>query len=297
MRHNRWARLVRTMRAVIADERGGVAVYVAVAMPLLLGSVGLGVDVGLTYSSRQSAQTQADAAAMAAALELARGKTIDEARTAATSDAEHNGFVTARGDVITVNSPPATGPFSADATAAEVQITRPVRLTFVGFVGAERDITVAARAVARPVRSDACVWSLEDIDTGIGLTGTADVQLNCGVYARSTSGEAIEQNGSSCLHATSVVTAGGTSGACIHPPPRTNAAQLDDPLGGLPEPTASSTCDHPKVYKITKDETLSQGVYCGGIQVSGNAKVKIQPWPLRVAPWGIQSRWQLRAER
>jgi hypothetical protein len=269
MPQRRCAPLFRTLRAAISDDRGGVAAYAALAMPVLLGSVGLGVDVGLTYSSRQAAQAQADAAAMAAALELARGKTINEAKTAATDDAEDNGFVAARGDVIAVNSPPATGPFSANATAAEVQITRPVRLTFVGFVGAERDISVTARAVARPVRTEACVWSLEDIDTGIGLTGTADVELNCGVYARSTSGEAIEQNGSSCLRATSVVTAGGTSGACIHPPPRTNAAQLDDPLGGMPEPTASSTCDWTN-KRINSDETLSQGVYCGGIRVNGN---------------------------
>ena len=269
-------RLSGSLRFLLADERGVVAVYAAIAMPLLLGSIGLGVDVGLAYSSRQAAQHQADAAAMAAALEIARGKTTDEVEAAATLDAEDNGFVAARGDTIAVNSPPTTGPLTADATAAEVLITRPVHLTFVGFVGAEQDITVTARAVARPVRTDACVWALEEIDTGVGLVGTADVELNCGVYARSTSGSAIEQKGSSCLTATSVVTAGGTIGSCINPTPRTNAAQLDDPLGGLPEPTASSTCDNTN-KKVNSDETLNPGVYCGGIKVTGNAKVTFNP--------------------
>ena len=275
-----WCQRLRQLQACLrwlsADERGGVAVYAAIALPLLLGSVGLGVDVGLAYTSRQAAQHQADAAAMAAALELARGKTADEAEAAATTDAEENGFVDARGDTIEVESPPTSGAFAGDAEAAEVQITRPVTLTFVGFVGAERAITVTARAVAKPVRSAACVWSLEEINTGVGLTGTADVELNCGVYARSTSGAAIEQKGSSCLTATSVVTAGGAIGACIHPTPRTNAAQLDDPLGGLPEPVASTTCDHNN-QKVNKDTTLSPGVYCGGIQITGNAKVHFNP--------------------
>ena len=100
------------MRAAVSDDRGAIAVYAALAMPLLLGSIGLGVDVGLTYSSRQSAQAraQADAAAMSAAPELARGKTVDEARTSATHDAGENGFVEARGDTIAVNSPPASPP-------------------------------------------------------------------------------------------------------------------------------------------------------------------------------------------
>jgi Flp pilus assembly protein TadG len=192
-----WCQRLRQLQACLrwlsADERGGVAVYVAIALPLLLGSVGMGVDVGLAYTSRQAAQHQADAAAMAAALELARGKTADEAEAAATTDAEENGFVDTRGDTIEVESPPTSGAFAGDAEATEVQITRPVTLTFVGFVGAERNITVTARAVAKPVRSAACVWSLEEINTGVGLTGTADVELNCGVYARSTSGAAIAE--------------------------------------------------------------------------------------------------------
>ena len=132
------------LRRLLGDEHGGVAVYAAIVMPLLLGSIGLGVDVGLSYSSRQAAQHRADAAAMAAALEINKGKTPDEVEAAATSDAEDNGFVAARGDTIAVNSPPTTGDFSSDGTAAEVQITRPVQLSFVRFVGADSNITVSA---------------------------------------------------------------------------------------------------------------------------------------------------------
>ena len=46
-----WCQRLRQLQACLrclsADERGGVAVYAAIALPLLLGSVGMGVDVGL----------------------------------------------------------------------------------------------------------------------------------------------------------------------------------------------------------------------------------------------------------
>ncbi len=168
-------------------------------------------------------------------------------------------WLESRGDTIAVTSPPTAGAFAGDATAAEVQITRPVQLSFVRFVGADSDITVSARAVARLVRPEACVWSLEPIEIGVELTGTAQVELNCGVYARSTSGEAIDQNGTSCLTATSVVTAGGTSGACIHPTPRSGAAQIDDPLGGLPVPSTATSCDHPNKVQIHSEPYSEPG--------------------------------------
>ena len=76
------------LKALLGDDHGSVAVYAAIMMPILLGSIGLGVDMGLAYSSRQSAQNQADAGAMAAALEIKQGKKTDEVEAAATSDAK-----------------------------------------------------------------------------------------------------------------------------------------------------------------------------------------------------------------
>jgi hypothetical protein len=99
--------------------------------------------------------------------------------------------------------------------------------------------------VARHLRTEACVWALETVSTGVSLTGTADVSLNCGVYARSTGGGAVTQKGTSCLTATSVVVAGGTIGSCIKPTPRSDAAQLDDPLVLLCHKHAKVGVDEP----------------------------------------------------
>ena len=51
---------------------GGVLVYVAIAAPVLIGLAGASVDIGLWYASKRLAQSAADSAAMAAALESVR---------------------------------------------------------------------------------------------------------------------------------------------------------------------------------------------------------------------------------
>ena len=131
-------------------------------------------------------------------------------------------------------SPPATGPFSGDATAAEVQITRPVRLTFVGFVGAERDITVSRRA-----RSPA--WSGPRPASGPGADRDrhrdhrhrpSRAQLRRLLPLDQRRGDRPERH---LLPDRDLRRdRRRTTGTCINPTPRSGAAQIDDPLGALP---------------------------------------------------------------
>ena len=52
------------------EERGSVAITVALVMTVLLGFAALVVDIGLNWAARTSAQTAADAAALAGASAL-----------------------------------------------------------------------------------------------------------------------------------------------------------------------------------------------------------------------------------
>ena len=60
------ARLRRGL-AALRQERGGVLVLVAICMPVLIGFTGLVIDVGNWFAHHRHLQTQADAAALAAA--------------------------------------------------------------------------------------------------------------------------------------------------------------------------------------------------------------------------------------
>ena len=60
-----------------APRRGAVAVYVAVAMPVLIAVVALAIDAGLLFDTKRSGQAAADATALAAAAELFKTYTND----------------------------------------------------------------------------------------------------------------------------------------------------------------------------------------------------------------------------
>jgi Putative Flp pilus-assembly TadE/G-like len=57
-------------RVVAGDQRGTVAIVVALSLVLLLGFAALTVDVGLNWASRREVQNAADGAALAGAFEL-----------------------------------------------------------------------------------------------------------------------------------------------------------------------------------------------------------------------------------
>jgi len=64
---------LRTPLARLRDERGAIAVMVALLMPLLFGAAAIGIDVAAIWSARQQVQTGADAAVLAVATDCARG--------------------------------------------------------------------------------------------------------------------------------------------------------------------------------------------------------------------------------
>src|SRR4051794_16935614 len=260
-----------------ADRRGVTMVWFALLLPVLLGGAGLGIDLGAAYSARQRVQIVADAAAMAAALELADGSAQAAVTSAATADATSNGL-SASTDTLTLNTPPTSGTYAGDATAAEAVVTRTVPQILAPFVRGPSSVTVAARAVGRIVRASACVYSLAPSGTGVSTQGNANVTLPCGVYAASTGGQAISVGGSSCLRSTSISTPGGYSGTCLTPPPQTDAPVLGDPLGSLPQQSYAGGCDYTSKVHVTgsQTQTLSPGAYCGDIDVSGGT-LTLQP--------------------
>ena len=260
-----------TTTACLGSERGAAAVYVAIVLPAFIGAGGLAVDVASWYSTKRTMQSGTDAAAYAAALELAR-QGLDQApdlaalQAVADDAASRNGVATP----VTVRVP-VSGPAAGDPQAVEVIVTQPAPLYFTSlFMGAAPPIT--ARAVAKAVVSDACVWSLHPSAKGaLTVSGSAEVDLNCGMVVNSNHEEAaIDQSGTSCLSATSISVAGGYSGDCVSPEPEVETPNYGDPLGSLEEPSFSG-CTHNSKVSVSsgESETLTPGVYCKGISING----------------------------
>src|SRR5688500_12750614 len=134
-----------------AERRGAVLVKVALVLPVLIGVLGLVMDVGLLMAAHRQVHNAADAGALAAAMDFVRGKTAAEAM--ATADEfiqEHNGVADALPleAGVSFNSPPNSGPYAGDANFVEVIVTQQVQTLFIQVLGVARERQVQARAVA-----------------------------------------------------------------------------------------------------------------------------------------------------
>src|SRR5918994_3680070 len=199
--HTLLSRVAEPLAGVVGADKGAAAIYVAIALPAFVGAGGLAVDVASWYSTKRTMQSGADAGAYAAALELAR-QGLDQApnltaiRAVANDAAGRNGV----GVAVTLNVPPLSGLAAGDPQSVEVIVTEPAPVYFTSlFIGAAPPITT--RAVAKALVSDACIWSLHPSAEGaFRASGTADVDLDCGVVVNSNHEQAaLLQEGSSCV--------------------------------------------------------------------------------------------------
>ncbi|MHB8841736.1 MAG: pilus assembly protein TadG-related protein [Candidatus Aquicultor sp.] len=76
---------IKPMKAIerLREERGVVMIVIAAALTALVLSVAVVVDIGLLYQERRQLQTSTDSAALAAAMDLAEGKSVSEATSRA----------------------------------------------------------------------------------------------------------------------------------------------------------------------------------------------------------------------
>ena len=224
----------------------------------------LAVDVGLWYANKRVVQSVADAAALGGALEVRRKGDLSTLQLAATDYATENGY-NGTDDTIDINSPPESGPLTGVANAVKVIVERPAP-SFLSSLVNKGQTTIAARAVASYGTAEACIWALNPTASGaVTVSGNAQVNMNCGIMANSSSPSAITQNGASCINAASVASVGGASGGCINPPPVTTSYAAD-PMSYVSGPSWSG-CDHPNQIKANNNQTvnLAPGVYCNKI--------------------------------
>src|SRR5690606_18421351 len=92
-------------RSLWHDRNGGLTAIVAVALTVIVGMLGLGVEVGLWYAGKRSLQTAADAAALSGALERAKGNPAG-VLVAARQEAARNSFNGELPHTILVRNPP-----------------------------------------------------------------------------------------------------------------------------------------------------------------------------------------------
>jgi len=269
-----WAKL-RTFRIA---EGGAIAIIMALSLPVVIGFLGLGVEVGLWFHAKRGLQSSADAAAISGAYERLAGGATSVARSAAVQAAATNGYDGSIGDTMVVNIPPASGEFTGNSNAVEVIASRELQLLFSSLLSNRSGITINAYAVATLADGDDpfCVLSLDHgAPRAVSIGGTANVTLDCGIASNSSAADAVAIFGNADVLAGNVQTNGqisvsGSGGLVTTDGEKENAPRVNDPYAAIPKP-ADRPCDFNTEVKVQNNsvKTFTPGVYCGGIRING----------------------------
>jgi hypothetical protein len=279
------------------NEKGQALYLAAMAMLVLTGFIGLGIDMGVLRYERRVQQSAADAAAIAGASNLAFGGNAAAVAGALKASAQ-NGFADNTGGTLSctgagaaigtvcvqVNNPPLSGPHSSGPNSSsyvEVLVSSVQPNYFEQMLGFKQS-TVTARGVAgnlAPSSGGACVYTLDPfidgITIGIAINGNPTLDApNCGVVDNgnfdtkggaygvtagyvSVSGQIVGKDKVTC-------TDGQTASEC----PTGGAPPAGDPLSYLTPPIADPP-PAPTTYPALNTGNIHPGTYSGAT-FSGN---------------------------
>jgi hypothetical protein len=274
-----------------AQRRGNVCVLVAVLLPVLIGITAIAIDGGVLMDDRQRAQSAADASALAAAGQLfynwPAGQGLDplgKAAAAAQSLATENGFPS-----IQLNVSPAVyagGPNKGQvipAGYAEAIISYGQKRYFSSLYGTTT-VAVQARAVARGLwkAGNNGILVLNPTDSG-ALTDVGNGSLTvvgASLIVDSSASDGGTATGGGTISAPEIDFSGtpGYSGGTWHGTINSGQPPTPDPLAYLPEPDPSGMTSYNKENMAGhQTDTIYPGIYRGGISVSGQATLNMQP--------------------
>ncbi len=268
----------------------------AVVLMCLLGFAAFSVDLGNVWTQQSRMQTASDAAALSA---VARSG-IDDAAAIA-QRGKHYAALNLSGNVKDENGDPveeasitveqghwdsahrtftATDfqPNAVSVTASRTSASgNAVSSWFSQLVGIDHfDVTTRSIAVKR---SSLCLLALEPFAAkAVELSGGSAISMpECDVWVNSTGSPALRGSGNSSVIAANICVVGSHDvQGTLEPAPQADCKPMADPLAGLAPPVYGG-CDHNKLTYSGGTRTLSPGVYCGGLVLSGGAVATFLP--------------------
>ncbi|PAY08866.1 hypothetical protein CK489_10415 [Bradyrhizobium sp. UFLA03-84] len=257
------------------DRSGSYAIIIALLMPVLVGTAGLGTEVAWWFYKHKNMMSAADSAAVSAA--TAGTNLVTEANAVTTFYGYANGI----GNVtVTVNQPPTSGSFASSPQAVEVIISQPQARLLSALFGSGA-VPVTARAVALGNVGTGCVLALDPTaNPAATVKGNTQLNLiNCNLYDDSNGSSALNVSGTATISAAMVGVVGGVSGTSSITATngiRTGIRAIADPYANV-TPTMPTWCDYSNKFNVKGTTTLSPGSYCGDISVAAGATLTFNP--------------------
>jgi hypothetical protein len=262
---------------LLKAESANVTVMFGLALPVLIGGVGLAIDIGEWELAHKSMQRAADSAAISGAVALfsdGSGIVPEEAKAIA---ADYKFVDGVAGAQVVANTPPTSGAYLNNVRAVEVIVTQPQKRIFSAIFGGQA-VPVKARAVALE-NANTCVLALDQsAAAAISAQGSTNVGAHgCSVYSDSNSSTSVNVGGTASMSALMVGAVGGVTGQSNIT--TTNGIDhggiLPDPYANVPLPSFSG-CDQTN-FSAKNTMTISPGVYCGGLKLNAGANVTMSP--------------------
>jgi Flp pilus assembly protein TadG len=256
------------------NDRGNVAVVVALLIIPVSGLLSLAGEVSGWYAIQRSMQNAADSAAIAAASNgnVVSGTYVNEAR----SVAGYMNFVNGQNNT-TVAPVSVFCPGGGLAECFKVTITKTVPLYLVQLVGytgsngnGTQTIVASAIAGTKNVTTTLCLTALATSGTTITVNGGPNVNMaGCNVGTKSTSGSAVKCTGNNWAGDPVGVASAGSSPSCGTATPYPNSTIVDNYSGYGAAYTPASPCGG--VYSGSS-WSGSAGSYsvCGNLTLNSN---------------------------
>ncbi|MEM6665707.1 MAG: pilus assembly protein TadG-related protein [Pseudomonadota bacterium] len=257
-----------------ACNRGNVAVLFALSSMAVVSSVTTGVDYARMEGHRASLQRAADAAAIAAAREIPIAHSQPEIIESVAKTFVESNLESMSGIGVSTHMVPRHN-------SVRVDLNWDYESLFPNLLP-ENVTEVNVSATARLVGTGAiCMIGLdEEEEETIHLKKNASLEApGCAVYSNSDDKESFKVEDNASVITAMTCTSGGIDGkknSSFEPEPVTDCPPAPDPLANRAPPTFGG-CDHYDLEVKDQVRTLSPGVYCQGLEVRGNAKVKLLP--------------------
>jgi Flp pilus assembly protein TadG len=289
----------------LSDDSGQTLVITAFCMIVILGFIGLAIDVGHFRYVRSNLQTAADAAAIAGAIEVrvcGGTQNCEAMQTAAQQAMAENGYTatitstcptsTTTGLVLMVNNPVSSCVVSNDPNATKLNYVEAIvsdRVpTYFARLFGIKTVQVMTRSEAARGLGGPCIYALDPQASGsINVLVGLGVHSNCGIVDESDSSTAVTCTLGIAISAPKIDVHGHTASGlldgalCGSDPPAHTGVPLPnptDPLAYLPSPTPGTVCGSSISSPYTGSSApiniilggtyvFNSGVYCGAITV------------------------------
>jgi hypothetical protein len=268
-------------RKFLCNRRGSIAVMTALITPIVFAIVGVAIDYFMMIHIKGQLQAAADTAAIAGVKELSLSGVTDKQVTAVAESFVYTNIGELSEKDIKEGNFGIDVKISKEKRIVEVAIKQEWTPFFMQFVNS--DVTpIRARAQAKTIGQRlACVLGLSELTPpGVQLWSNASlVAEGCDVYSNTSLPLGLVVQDNATLKADLICVSGGyvaLSPGAVKPKPLTDCPKFDDPLASRQAPKVGG-CDHLAMIIINQNKTLNPGVYCGGLTILGNSKVKLNP--------------------